>query len=83
LVNFAFHFAAHPNIRLFIYQGGLQSTEEAVHYAVPLLGLPVFADQHAQVRKMVSLEVAKCLNIRDITREDLNATIIDFLSDKR
>lgn len=27
--------SAHPNIRLFVYQGGLQSTEEAVHHAVP------------------------------------------------
>ncbi|XP_071564735.1 UDP-glucosyltransferase 2-like [Temnothorax nylanderi] len=74
---------AHPNIKLFIYQGGLQSTEEAVYYTVPLLGLPIVADQFTQVNKMVSLGVAKRLNIMDISREKLNASIIDILTDKR
>ncbi|EFN61275.1 Ecdysteroid UDP-glucosyltransferase, partial [Camponotus floridanus] len=53
---------AHPKIRLFIYQGGLQSTEEAVYNAVPLIGLPFLADQYTNVNKMVSLGVAKYLN---------------------
>nr|XP_012218629.1 PREDICTED: UDP-glucuronosyltransferase-like isoform X1 [Linepithema humile]XP_012218630.1 PREDICTED: UDP-glucuronosyltransferase-like isoform X1 [Linepithema humile] len=74
---------AHPNIRMFIYQGGLQSTEEAVHYAVPLLGLPILADQFTQVLKMVTLGVAKKLNVISITKEDLNASIIEIISDKR
>ncbi|KAL0128982.1 hypothetical protein PUN28_003991 [Cardiocondyla obscurior] len=74
---------AHPNIKLFIYQGGLQSTEEAVYYTVPLLGLPVLADQYTQVNKMVSLGVAKCLSNRHISRESLNASILDILNDGR
>lgn len=78
-----FRFVAHPNIKLFIYQGGLQSTEEAVYYAVPLIGLPILADQFAQINKMVSLGVAKHLNIMDISTENLNASIIDMLTDKR
>ncbi|KYN01364.1 Ecdysteroid UDP-glucosyltransferase [Cyphomyrmex costatus] len=73
---------AHPNIKLFIYQGGLQSTEEAVYYTVPLLGLPVLADQYSQIKKMVSLGVAKYLNIIDISRENLNESIIDILYDE-
>jgi len=76
-------FAAHPKIRMFIYQGGLQSTEEAVHYAVPLLGLPLLADQYAQVFRMVTLGVAKYLNLITITKEDLNTSIIEIISDKR
>ncbi|XP_028050159.1 UDP-glucosyltransferase 2 [Monomorium pharaonis] len=74
---------AHPNIKLFIYQGGLQSTEEAVYYTVPLLGLPVLADQTTQVNKMVSLGVAKSLNIIDLTKEKLNESITEILSNKR
>ncbi|XP_025160044.1 2-hydroxyacylsphingosine 1-beta-galactosyltransferase isoform X2 [Harpegnathos saltator] len=46
---------AHPNIKLFIYQGGLQSTEEAVHYAVPLLGFPIIYDQHSRLQRLASL----------------------------
>ncbi|XP_046601304.1 uncharacterized protein LOC107222351 [Neodiprion lecontei] len=62
---------AHPNIKLFVYQGGLQSTEEAVSHGVPLVGLPVMGDQDVNVNKMVSLGVAKKLEITDITKDDL------------
>ncbi|XP_046435199.1 UDP-glucosyltransferase 2-like [Neodiprion fabricii] len=62
---------AHPNIKLFVYQGGLQSTEEAVSHGVPLVGLPVMGDQDVNVNKMVSLGVAKKLEITDVTKDDL------------
>ncbi|XP_029669275.1 UDP-glucuronosyltransferase 2B9-like isoform X2 [Formica exsecta] len=74
---------AHPKIRLFIYQGGLQSTEEAVYNTVPLIGIPVIADQYYNVKKMVSLGVAKELIFQNISREIVNASIIDILNDKR
>lgn len=74
---------AHPNIRLFVYQGGVQSTEEAVYYTVPLVGIPILADQDTQVYKMVTLGVAKSVNIFDISAETLNKTILEVLNDKR
>ncbi|XP_070161125.1 UDP-glucosyltransferase 2-like [Polyergus mexicanus] len=74
---------AHSKIRLFIYQGGLQSTEEAVYNAVPLIGIPVIADQYYNVNKMVSLGVAKKINFQNISREIVNASITDILNDKR
>lgn len=74
---------AHPNIKLFIYQGGLQSTEEAVHYAVPLVGIPFVFDQVYQVMKMVSLGVAKYLNIVQLTTPELRDTILEVAGDKR
>lgn len=73
---------AHPKIRLFIYQGGHQSTEEAIYNAVPLIGLPIFGDQYVQIKKMVSLGVAKYLNYRNISREIVKSSITDILSDK-
>lgn len=74
---------AHPNIKLFIYQGGLQSTEEAVHYAVPLIGIPFVFDQVYQVKKMVSLGVAKHLDIVELTTPELRDTILEIVGDKR
>ncbi|XP_071563454.1 UDP-glucosyltransferase 2-like [Temnothorax nylanderi] len=73
---------AHPNIKLFIYQGGLQSTEEAVHYAVPLLGLPFVFDQVYQVTKMVSLGVARYLDIVQLTTSELHDAILEVADDK-
>ncbi|XP_046491809.1 UDP-glycosyltransferase UGT5-like [Neodiprion pinetum] len=61
---------AHPNIKVFIYQGGLQSTEEAVSNGVPLIGLPVMSDQDMNVRKMESVGVAKKLEITNINEKD-------------
>ncbi|XP_078038086.1 UDP-glucosyltransferase 2-like [Augochlora pura] len=73
---------AHPNIKLFIYQGGLQSSEEAVHFTVPLLGFPILADQDYQVRRMEALGVAKCLEIVTITREELEPAIREIITNK-
>ncbi|RZC35969.1 UDP-glucuronosyltransferase 2B7 [Asbolus verrucosus] len=36
---------AHPNIKAFITQCGLQSMEEAIFYHVPMVGLPFYGDQ--------------------------------------
>ncbi|XP_063382016.1 UDP-glycosyltransferase UGT5-like [Cydia fagiglandana] len=44
---------AHPNCLLFITHGGLLSTNEALHFAVPILGVPVFGDQFQNVNRAV------------------------------
>lgn len=73
----------HPNIKLFIYQGGLQSSEEAVHFTVPLLGFPILADQDYQVLRMDALGVAKYMDITTVTREELDAAIREFITNKQ
>jgi len=78
-----FSFLAHPKIKLFIYHDGIQSTEETVYNAVPLIGLPILGDQYMNVNKMVSLGITKYLNYRYISREIVNSSITDILNDKR
>lgn len=36
---------AHPNVKVFITHCGLFGTQEGVHYAVPMLGMPFYCDQ--------------------------------------
>ncbi|XP_015174834.1 PREDICTED: uncharacterized protein LOC107065541 [Polistes dominula] len=73
---------AHPNLKLFVYQGGLQSTEEAIHFGIPLVGIPVLADQDMLVLKMVSLGVCKSVEILQMTKEVLNEAIMEVLHNK-
>lgn len=74
---------AHPNAKVFVYQGGLQSTEEAIHHAVPLVGLPIAHDQDTQVNKLVSLGVAKKLEIKTIEENELVEAISTVATDPR
>lgn len=41
---------AHPNVKLFITHGGLLSTIESVYFGKPMVGIPVFGDQHLNMR---------------------------------
>ncbi|KAL7637154.1 UNVERIFIED_CONTAM: hypothetical protein RMT77_011866 [Armadillidium vulgare] len=41
----------HPKIRLFITHGGLFSTQEATYHGVPIIGMPLFADQFSNMRE--------------------------------
>ncbi|KAF5302524.1 hypothetical protein FQR65_LT00896 [Abscondita terminalis] len=69
----------HPNIKLFITQGGLQSTEEAIYDHVPMLGIPFFGDQHANVANMVSMGFGKSIDYSTITKEELKTAILEVI----
>ncbi|KAK9296114.1 hypothetical protein QLX08_009785 [Tetragonisca angustula] len=73
---------AHPNVKLFMYQGGLQSSEEAIHFGVPVLGFAIFADQDYQVGRMEALGVGKSLEITTVTKEELESSIIELITNK-
>lgn len=44
-----FHRLAQNNTKLFITHAGLLSTQEAVWYGVPMLGIPIFAEQFSVI----------------------------------
>ncbi|CAK1545463.1 unnamed protein product [Leptosia nina] len=45
---------AHPNLKFFITHGGQLSTTEAIHFGVPVIGIPVLGDQHANMNSVKS-----------------------------
>nr|UEN71103.1 UDP-glucosyltransferase 334AA4 [Meteorus pulchricornis] len=69
----------HPNIRAFITHGGLMSTQEAISYAVPMIGMPLFADQFLNIDLYVKKKIAVRVDYHDITAEKLDAALNEVL----
>lgn len=72
----------HPNIKLFITQGGLQSTDEAIAAGVPLIGLPILWDQWFNVDKYVHLKIGRQLNFETLTEDELRNAIKTVMGDE-
>ncbi|XP_013141486.1 PREDICTED: UDP-glucuronosyltransferase 2B14-like isoform X3 [Papilio polytes] len=67
----------HPNVKLFITQGGLQSTDEAITAGVPLVGVPMLGDQWYNVEKYVYHKIGVRLDFEDLTEEKLKQALLD------
>ncbi|XP_025834187.1 UDP-glucuronosyltransferase 1-10 isoform X6 [Agrilus planipennis] len=74
---------AHPNVKAFITQGGLQSMEEAIYYRKPLIGMPFFADQMKNVRSIAEHGIGVALNTDTLTKEKLKSAILEVVNDKK
>lgn len=70
---------AHPNCVLFITHGGLLSTSEAVHYGKPIIGIPVFADQFANVQRAVEKGFARKVDLTYTMDADFKVQIEKIL----
>ncbi|KAB0790971.1 hypothetical protein PPYR_02771 [Photinus pyralis] len=73
----------HPNIKLFITQGGLQSMDEAIYAHVPMLGIPFLADQFYNVRKMANMGFGFELAQSDLNKPTVKAAILEVIANPR
>lgn len=74
---------AHPNVKLFITHGGLLSTIEAVFNGVPMVGIPVFADQKMNMARAKRAGIANVLALNKISEERFFSKINETISYKR
>ncbi|XP_073847615.1 UDP-glycosyltransferase UGT5-like isoform X2 [Musca autumnalis] len=70
---------AHPNVKVFITHGGLFGTQEGAYYGVPMLGIPIYCDQHLNMRKAELSGYALKLHFPSITREILKKSLNELL----
>lgn len=70
-----YNVAEHPNIKAFITHGGLMGTQEAIAYGVPMIGMPLFADQFLNIDAYVARNIAVKVNVNEISEEDLDAAL--------
>lgn len=57
--------------------------EEAITRGVPLIGMPFFADQPLNVKKMVDLGIARRVDPLKMTKDDLKEAIIDVAENNK
>ncbi|XP_063542107.1 UDP-glucosyltransferase 2-like [Cydia strobilella] len=72
----------HPKIKLFITQGGLQSTDETITGGVPVIGIPMLGDQFYNVNKYVVHKIGKKLCFEDLNEDMLGSGIKDVIENK-
>ncbi|KAK5649357.1 hypothetical protein RI129_000386 [Pyrocoelia pectoralis] len=73
----------HPNVKLFITQGGLQSLEETIFSHVPIIGIPVMADQMSNIANAVSKGLGLSLDYKNIRKEDFKSAILTVIQNPR
>lgn len=72
-------FTDHPNVKAFVTHGGLLSVTEAVYYAVPIVGIPAFADQQYNIRNAVHRKFAVEFTMNNMNERDFTNAIKEVL----
>ncbi|XP_030032898.2 UDP-glucosyltransferase 2 [Manduca sexta] len=73
----------HPNLKLIITQGGLQTAEEAIMAGVPVVCMPFLGDQWLNGENFVHHGVGKMLDIETVTEEEFRDAIVTVITDER
>uniref|UniRef100_A0A674P3A6 glucuronosyltransferase n=4 Tax=Takifugu rubripes TaxID=31033 RepID=A0A674P3A6_TAKRU len=73
---------AHPKTRAFITHGGTNGIYEAIYHGVPMVGIPMFADQPDNLVHMMAKGAAVMVNLNFINAEGLRDAINTVINDK-
>ncbi|XP_055379342.1 UDP-glycosyltransferase UGT5-like [Condylostylus longicornis] len=71
---------AHPHVNYFITHGGLLSIQEAVYRNVPILGIPIFGDQHINMKRATELGFGFKLDYHNLTEESFSWAINELIT---
>lgn len=73
----------HPNVKLFITQGGLHSLEEAIANAVPIVGIPFFVDQFFHVQRVTNIGIGKHLDFKTMSKTLFKETVSEVIKNPK
>lgn len=69
--HLSFPVPGHPLTKVFITHGGTNGIYEAIYHGIPLVGIPMFADQHDNIAHMRAKGAAVELDFGTLKTEDL------------
>ncbi|XP_026331658.1 UDP-glucuronosyltransferase 2B14-like [Hyposmocoma kahamanoa] len=72
----------HPKVKLFITQGGIQSTGEAITAHVPMIGVPMLGDQWYNVEKYIVHGIGKKLDWETLSVKQIRDAIEGMIEDE-
>jgi glucuronosyltransferase len=70
-------------VKLFITQGGLQSTDEAITAGVPLICVPMLGDQWYNMEQYIHLGIGLGVPMEAIGEDKLTDAIYEVLNNSR
>ncbi|XP_052591915.1 UDP-glucuronosyltransferase 2A1 isoform X4 [Peromyscus californicus insignis] len=71
----------HPKTRAFITHGGTNGIYEAIYHGIPMVGVPMFADQPDNIAHMKAKGAAVEVNMNTMTSEDLLSAVRTVIND--
>lgn len=73
----------HPKTKVFITHGGTNGIYEAIYHGVPMLGIPLFADQPDNMAHMKAKGVAVVVNFATLSTQELVVALNTVINDTR
>ncbi|CAH1987226.1 unnamed protein product [Acanthoscelides obtectus] len=75
-------YIGHPNVKAFIFQGGMLSLSEAAHCGVPIIAIPLYGDQPTNAKLIESRGAGVVLQIEDVNVKNVRKAVNEVLSTK-
>lgn len=76
------YISGHPKTKAFITHGGTNGIYEAIYHGVPMVGIPMFADQPDNMVHMKAKGAALIADFNFMTTESLRDTINTVINEK-
>ncbi|XP_057583688.1 UDP-glucuronosyltransferase 2B4-like [Hippopotamus amphibius kiboko] len=70
----------HPKTKAFVTHGGSNGIYEAIYHGIPMVGLPLFADQPHNIAQMKAKGAAVRLDLETMTRVDFLAALKEVIN---
>ncbi|XP_069819168.1 UDP-glucuronosyltransferase 3A1-like isoform X2 [Dendropsophus ebraccatus] len=73
----------HPKVHLLVTHGGMNSVMEAVYHGVPMVGIPLFGDQYANMVRVEARNLGTFISPDQMKAEKFANTIREVIENRR